>query len=218
MNKQQVRERLETAGVIPVIRAASPEEAILAATAVAAAGLPIAEITMTVPGALEAIATLQRQMGPAVTIGAGTVLDVDTARRCLAAGAAFLVSPGLDVAVIAAARQADCLMLSGALTPTEITAAWRAGSDLVKVFPAGSLGGPAYIQALRGPLPQIPLVPTGGVRLDNVAAYFAAGATAVGVGSELVSPAALRAGDAATITARARQFLAARGARDPKAI
>lgn len=210
MTKQQVRERIETTGIIPVIRAANPDDAIFAAETVAAAGLPVIEITMTIPGALEAIATLQRQMGPAVTVGAGTVLDADTARRCLAAGAAFLVSPGLDAGTVAAARQANCLMLAGALTPTEILAAWRAGSDLVKVFPARSLGGPAYFKALRGPLPQIPLVPTGGVSLEEVAAYFAAGAAAVGVGSELVPAADLRDRRGDAIAARVRQFLAAR--------
>jgi 2-dehydro-3-deoxyphosphogluconate aldolase/(4S)-4-hydroxy-2-oxoglutarate aldolase len=211
MKKAEVKERIAAAGVIPVIRAGSTAEAMQAAEAVAAGGIPVVEITMTVPGALEAIAALRRQMGPQVAVGAGTVLDAEAARRCLAAGAEFLVSPGLDLATIAAARQAACLMLAGALTPSEILAAWRAGSDLVKVFPCGSMGGPGYIKALRGPLPQIPLVPTGGVNLDNVAAYRAAGAVAVGVGGELIPAAALRAGRSEEITALARQFRAAWG-------
>lgn len=210
MTKAQVRERIEAAGILPVIRAGNPDDAIFAAKTVAGAGLPVIEITMTIPGALEAIATLQREMGPAAIIGAGTVLDADTARRCLAAGAAFLVSPGLDAATIAAARQANCLMIAGALTPTEILTAWRAGSDLVKVFPARALGGPAYLKALRGPLPEAPLVPTGGVSLEEVAAYFAAGASAVGVGSEMVPAADLPSRRADAIAGRVRQFLAAR--------
>lgn len=179
-----------------------------AAEAVAAGGIPIVELTMTVPGAIEAIATLSRSMGEKVLIGAGTVLDAETAQKCLDAGARFLVSPGFDYDTVKLANRTETLMMAGALTPTEVITAWKAGADFVKIFPCGNVGGPAYIKALKAALPQIPMVPTGGVNLSTAAAFLSAGAAALGVGGELIPAAALQSGALASITALARQYLA----------
>jgi 2-dehydro-3-deoxyphosphogluconate aldolase/(4S)-4-hydroxy-2-oxoglutarate aldolase len=177
-----------------------------AAAAVYAGGIPVVEITMTVPGAIGLIAELSRSMGKDVLIGAGTVLDAETAQRCLDAGAEFLVSPGFDVETVELVQRAGKLMMAGALTPTEVITAWKAGPDLVKVFPCGNVGGPSYIKSLKAALPQIPLVPTGGVNFATAAQFLLAGASALGIGSELISPAALDSGDFAAITQAARRF------------
>jgi 2-dehydro-3-deoxyphosphogluconate aldolase / (4S)-4-hydroxy-2-oxoglutarate aldolase len=142
-------------------------------------------------------------------VGAGTVLDPETARRCMNAGAEFIVSPGFDPATVQLVKQQDKLMMAGALTPTEVITAWKAGSDFVKIFPCGNLGGPKYIKALKGPLPQVPMIPTGGVSLETAANFIRAGAAALGIGGELISPAALKSGDTSEITRIARLFLAA---------
>ena len=219
MTKKQIHQRVIDAGIVAVIRATSVDKALAAAEAISAGGVFVLEVTMTVPGALDAIAALARMAGNDLVIGAGTVLDQAAARRCLDAGAEFLVSPGLDRETVEFVRSRDKLMMAGALTPTEIIEAWKAGSDLVKVFPCSSVGGAAYIKALRGPLPQIPLVPTGGVDLSNVADLIRAGAAAVGVGGELVSAKALNAGNTTVITELARKFVAAvREAREPAAV
>jgi 2-dehydro-3-deoxyphosphogluconate aldolase/(4S)-4-hydroxy-2-oxoglutarate aldolase len=208
MDKQQVRERIVETGVVPVVRASSAREARMAADAVYEGGIPIVEITMTVPGAVEVIRELTKT-GPArVLVGAGTVLNAEAARRCLDAGAQFLVSPGLNLQVIQLAVEEGKLMMAGALTPTEVITAWEAGSDLVKVFPCGQVGGAKYIKALRGPLPQVPLVPTGGVNLNTAAEFVEAGAAALGVGGELVAADALRSGKLEIIAENARKFLA----------
>jgi 2-dehydro-3-deoxyphosphogluconate aldolase/(4S)-4-hydroxy-2-oxoglutarate aldolase len=207
LNKQQVRIRIEQIGIIPVIRASSEREAHLAAEAVHKGGIPIVEITMTVPGALEVIRELAKSCGTEVLIGAGTVLNAEDARRCLDAGAQFLVSPGFNRATVELAARESKLILAGALTPTEIMEAWSAGSDLVKVFPCGQVGGAKYIKALRGPLPQIPLVPTGGVNLSTAAEFIEAGAAALGIGGELVQPEALKANKPEVIVETARKFL-----------
>jgi len=178
-----------------------------AAEAVAAGGIPIVEITMTVPGALEVIAQLVKSVGKDLLVGAGTVLDVDAARRCLDAGAEFLVSPGLDVEVVKLATSQGKLIMAGALTPTEVITAWKAGADFVKVFPCGSVGGPKYIKALKGPLPQVPMVPTGGVNLQTAAEFIKAGAAALGIGGELVSATALASGSLSEITNAAKQYV-----------
>ncbi len=208
MNKQEVRNRITDIGVVPVVRASSAAEALLAAQAVCDGGIPIVEITMTVPGAIEVIRELRLRAAANVLIGAGTVLDAETAHRCIDAGAEFLVSPGLDLATIEFAARAGILMLAGALTPTEVITAWKAGSDLVKIFPCGQVGGAKYIKALKGPLPQIPLVPTGGVNLNTAAEFIVAGATALGVGGELVQSEALKSGKPEVIVENARKFLA----------
>ena len=200
---------LREVGIIPVIRADSADAAEAVVEALVKAGLNVAEITMTVPRAIDAIASVARRFGDKVLIGAGTVTDDDTVKRAVDAGAEFIVTPCLVPGVIAAARRADVAVLPGALTPTEVFEAFRLGGDMIKIFPAQNLGGAAYLRALRGPFPQIPLVPTGGVTLDNMSGMFAAGAAAVGVGSELVSKDALARRDYAAISALAAQFLAA---------
>ncbi len=192
-----------------MIRASSAREAILAVEAVAAGGITIAELTMTVPGAVGVIAELVRTMGTDVVVGAGTVLDAETARSCIDAGAEFIVSPGFDLETVKLAKRLGKLVMAGALTPTEVITAWKAGCDFVKIFPCGNVGGAKYIKALKGPLPQVPMIPTGGVNLETAADFLRAGADALGVGGELVSPAALKTGDCSEITRIARCFLAA---------
>jgi len=208
MNKPGVRNRILEIGVVPVVRASSPAEALLAAQAVCDGGIPIVEITMTVPGAIDVIRELRKSGVSDALIGAGTVLDVETARRCLDAGAEFLVSPGLNLATVEFAVREGVLMMAGALTPTEVITAWNAGADFVKVFPCGQVGGAKYIKALKGPLPQIPLVPTGGVNLNTAAEFIEAGAAALGVGGELVEGEALKSGNPAAIVSNARRFAA----------
>ncbi len=208
MNKQQVRDRIVEIGVVPVVRASSAAEALLAAEAVCAGGIPIVEITMTVPSAVEVIRELRKSALPGVLIGAGTVLDAETARRCVDAGAEFLVSPGLNLPTVEFAAREGKVMLAGALTPTEVITAWNVGSDFVKIFPCGQVGGVKYIKALKGPFPQIPLVPTGGVNLNTAAELIEAGATALGIGGELVPADALKSGKTEVIVESARKFLA----------
>lgn len=209
MTSAQIQQRILDVGIIPVVRASSPQEAILAVEAVAAGGIPIAELTMTVPGAIDVIADLARTMGRDAVIGAGTVLDAATAQRCIDAGAEFIVSPGFDLETVKLSKQVGKLVMAGALTPTEVITAWKAGCDFVKIFPCGNVGGVRYIKALKGPLPQVRMIPTGGVNLETAADFLRAGADALGVGGELVVPAALKSGDGAEITRTARRFLAA---------
>jgi len=207
MTREEIRNRIIEVGIVPVVRASSAAEATAAAEAVCAGGIPIVEVTMTVPGAIEVIRDLAKRIGNEVIVGAGTVLDAETAKRCIDAGAQFLVSPSFDAAMAAFCVAQNRPVLPGALTPTEIVTAWRAGADLVKVFPCANVGGAKYIKALRGPLPQVPLVPTGGVNLETAADFIAAGATALGVGGELVDAKALKSGNTAAITANARKFV-----------
>jgi 2-dehydro-3-deoxyphosphogluconate aldolase / (4S)-4-hydroxy-2-oxoglutarate aldolase len=208
MDKEKVRERILAVGIVPVVRASSAQEARIAAEAVYEGGIPIVEITMTVPGAVDVIRELAKSMSR-VLIGAGTVLNAEMARRCFDAGAEFLVSPGFNFETVKLAGREGKLMMAGALTPTEIIAAWEAGSDFVKVFPCGQVGGAKYIKALKAPLPQIPLVPTGGVNLNTAAEFIEAGAAALGVGGELVQAEALRAGKREVLVENARKFMAA---------
>jgi 2-dehydro-3-deoxyphosphogluconate aldolase / (4S)-4-hydroxy-2-oxoglutarate aldolase len=207
MTREQVRRRIIEVGIVPVVRAESKEQAIAAARAVCAGGIPIVEVTMTVPDAIEAIRMLSETMPGDVLIGAGTVLDTDTARKCFEAGAQFLVSPIFDAETIALAQGMGKLTMAGALTPNEVVAAWKSGTDFVKIFPCGNLGGAGYIKALKAALPQVPMIPTGGVNLDTAAQFLAAGAAALGVGGELISAAALQAGDTGVIEELARKFL-----------
>jgi len=192
-----------------VIRAPSADAAVEVVEALQQAGLTVAEITMTVPNAIDAIAAVAKRFSGKILVGAGTVTDAETARRAVDAGAEFIVTPCLVPEVIDAARRADIAVLPGALSPSEVFEAFRVGGDMVKVFPAQSVGGAAYLRALRGPFPDIPLVPTGGVTLENIAEMFEAGAAAVGVGSELISKDAVARGNYAAIDALAKQFLAA---------
>ncbi len=191
-----------------MVRSSSAKQAMIAVEAVCSGGIPIVEITMTVPGAIGVIREVVKAMGSSMVVGAGTVLDAATARECLDAGAQFLVSPGLDLPTVELALKENKVMMAGALTPTEIITAWKAGSDFVKVFPCGEVGGARYIRALRGPLPQVPMVPTGGVDLNTAADFILAGAVALGVGGELVQAAALEAHQPEIITENARKFVA----------
>jgi 2-dehydro-3-deoxyphosphogluconate aldolase/(4S)-4-hydroxy-2-oxoglutarate aldolase len=209
MDKQSVRDRILEIGIVPVVRAASAREAMLACEAVCEGGIPIVEITMTVPGAVEAIRELAKSSSAKVLIGAGTVLDAATAQRCRDAGAQFLVSPGFNLATVEFAVHENLLIMAGALTPTEVITAFNAGADFVKVFPCGNVGGAKYIKALKGPLPHIPLVPTGGVNLNTAAEFIEAGAAALGVGGELVQADALKSGKPEIIVENARKFVAA---------
>ena len=207
--RDDVRKRITEVGIVPVVRASNSEQALLAAEAVCAGGIPIVEITMTVPGAIDVIAQLARTVGDTVLVGAGTVLDADTARKCISAGAKFIVSPGFDRETADLVWREGRVMMAGALTPTEIMAAWKAGADFVKIFPCGSMGGPKYIRALRGPFPQIPFIPTGGVNLETAGDFIRAGVAALGVGGGLVRSDALKSGDAGLIAQNARKFVEA---------
>ena len=207
MNKSEVLRQITETGIIPVVRAQSADEAMRAVEAIKEGGISVLEITMTVPGAVRLIEEVARRYESDAIVGAGTVLDAETARLCILAGARFIVSPALDPETIACSRGYGVVMLPGAMTPTEVLAAWKAGADLVKVFPAGSLGGAAYIKNLKAPLPQIELVPTGGVSLKTAADFIKAGAAALGVGTDLVDTRSLRDGNARVITERARLFV-----------
>lgn len=206
--REEVWQYISEIGIVPVVRAPSPELAIAAAKAVCAGGIPIVEITMTVPGAIGVIQELTKSMGRQILVGAGTVLGAETAARCLDAGAEFLVSPGFDFETVKLANLQEKLIMAGALTPTEVITAWKAGSDFVKVFPCGNVGGAGYIRSLRAALPQIPMVPTGGVNLETTTDFLCAGASALGVGGELISAAALKSGNWDAITETARLFVA----------
>jgi 2-dehydro-3-deoxyphosphogluconate aldolase/(4S)-4-hydroxy-2-oxoglutarate aldolase len=196
-------------GIIPVVRAATAEQAMQAVEACLNGGIRAAEITMTVPGAIPALEKLAGRFGGKMLLGAGTVLDAETARISILAGAEFLVAPNLRVATIEMAKRYSKAIFPGALTPTEVLAAWEAGADAVKVFPCGNVGGPKYIKSLKGPFPQIEMAPTGGVTLETIGDFFRAGACAVGVGGELADWTLMKEGRFGEIEERARQFLAA---------
>jgi len=206
MNRAAVRSRIEQIGIVPAIRLSASDDALFAVDAIAESGIPIAEVTMTVPGALEVIRKLARSNSELV-VGAGTVVDVETAQRCLDAGATFLTSPGLDLQVTEFALQHDVVTFPGALTPSEVMAARKAGSDFVKVFPCSLLGGPSYIKALKSPFPDSRLIAAGGVNQQNTADFILAGAVAVGVGRELVSREAVRRRQLDWIRELAHRFL-----------
>ena len=209
MNKQDVLRRVREVGVVPVVRASSLEEAMQVIAAIREGGVPILEITMTVPRALRVIEEVTDAYGEEVVVGAGTVLDAETARACILAGASFVVSPSLNVGTIEICRRYSVAVLPGALTPTEVVTAWAAGADAVKVFPCGALGGAKYLRALKAPLPQVEMVPTGGVSLATVKEFIEAGAFALGVGADLVDTKAIRAGQPEKVTAAARAYIAA---------
>jgi len=206
MNKSDIVRQIKEIGIVPVVRAQSPDEAMQAVEAIKEGGVPILEITMTVPGAVRVIDQVVSRYGSDAIVGAGTVLDAETARICILAGAQFVVSPALNIETIECCRRYGIAVLPGALTPTEVVTAWSAGADMVKVFPAGSVGGASYIKNLKAPFPQIDLIPTGGVSLKTAADFIKAGASALGVGTDLVDTKALREGNAKLITERARQF------------
>jgi len=207
MNKSDVLQRIRDTGLIPVVRAESADQAMRAVEAIKAGGVDVLEVTMTVPGAIGVIEQLAKAYGGEALIGAGTVLDPEIAQACIQNGAQFIVSPALNEETIAFCRDNDVAVFPGALTPTEVVRAWNAGADAVKIFPAGAVGGASYLKALKAPLPQIELVPTGGVNLKTAADFIKAGAMALGVGADLVDMKALREGNAELLTERARQFL-----------
>jgi 2-dehydro-3-deoxyphosphogluconate aldolase/(4S)-4-hydroxy-2-oxoglutarate aldolase len=207
MRRDEVSARIKEIGILPSVRVPSQDMALFAAETVYAAGIPIVEITLTSPGALEVISDLAKRY-PDLAVGAGTVLDDEWARRCIDAGARFLTSPGFIPEVVAYARKTDVAVLPGALTPSEIIAAWKAGSDFVKIFPTGQVGGVQYVRALKVPLPQIPLIATGGVNQLNASDFILAGATAIGVGGELLPREALHLRQVDRIHELASRFLA----------
>jgi 2-dehydro-3-deoxyphosphogluconate aldolase/(4S)-4-hydroxy-2-oxoglutarate aldolase len=209
MGQMEILGRIRATGIIPVVRAPSSGDALAAVDAMHAGGIDVIELTMTVPSAIQVIQGVVERYGDRVVTGAGTVLDAETARACILAGAQFIVSPIVDEPTIRLCRTYGIPMIAGALTPTEVVHAWRAGADLVKVFPCGAMGGASYIKALRAPLPQIELVPTGGVTIATVGDFIAAGACAVGAGADLVDIARLRRGDHAGLTENARSYVAA---------
>jgi len=207
--KEKAIARIREVGVIPIVRVASPEDAYRVAEALIEGSIGIAEITMTVPNATRVMERVAERFGEKVLLGAGTILDPESCRAALLAGADFIVTPSLDARVIEVARRYSKVCIPGALTPTEVVTAWQAGADLVKIFPCGPVGGPQYIKALRAPLPHIDFVPTGGVNLETTPEYIKAGAAAVAVGGELVDAKALREGRFDVITSTARKFVEA---------
>jgi 2-dehydro-3-deoxyphosphogluconate aldolase/(4S)-4-hydroxy-2-oxoglutarate aldolase len=209
MEKREIFTKMMDEGLIPVIRVASASEAIDVANAIKEGGVSLIEITMSVQGAIDVIKELTGKYKDEIIMGAGTVLDPETGRAALLAGAQFIVSPTLNLDLIRLAHRYSAVVIPGAMTPTEILTAWNAGADMVKVFPAAQLGGPAYIKALRGPLPQILLVPTGGVNLQNAGAFVQAGASALGAGGELVDKKAVKEKKFSVITENARAFIKA---------
>ena len=207
MDRRKITQEIEDLGLLPVVRASSSDEAMQVIDAIKAGGVNILEITMTVPGAVKVIEKVVDKYGSDVLVGAGTVLDPETARACLLAGAQFIVSPALDLDTIALCHRYSAPIVPGVLTPTEVMTAWSAGVDFVKVFPCGSVGGASYVKNLKGPFPQIKIIPTGGVNLKTAADFIKAGASALGVGTDLVDVKAIREGNPEIVTERAKQFV-----------
>jgi len=208
MTKEQILAAIMDIGIVPVVRTATAEGAIKAIEAIYRGGIRAAEITMTVPGAVSALEKVADQFGGKIVLGAGTVLDPETARICMLAGAEFFVTPSLRISTIEMVQRYSKVICPGALTPTEVLTAWEVGADVVKVFPCGNVGGPKYIKALRGPFPQIEMIPTGGVNLETAGEFLKAGACAVAVGGELVDAKSIKDGRFDVIEERARQYLA----------
>jgi len=208
MTREQILQQIKKVGLVPVLRAPSAEIAVAAALAIEKGGVPIVEVTMTGPGAIDVIREMVKSSQGRVLVGAGTVLDPETARACMLVGAQFVVSPSLNVKTIEVCRRYGVPVIPGALTPTEVVTAWEAGADVVKVFPCSAVGGPKYLAALKGPLPQIDLIPTGGVSLATAADFLAAGAFALGVGGDLVDTKAISDGMPEVVTENARKYLA----------
>lgn len=208
-SKEKSLGKIRGVGLVPIVRAPSAEDAMLAAEAIIAGDIGIAEITMTVPNALHVMEKVADKFGDKVLLGAGTILDPESCRAALLAGAQFIVTPALNLQVIEMARRYSVPCMPGALTPTEVVTAWQGGADLVKIFPCGPVGGAKYIKALKGPFPQIEFIPTGGVNLETTPEFIKAGAAAVAVGGELVDLKALRAGKMEVISANALKYVEA---------
>ncbi|MEW6530785.1 MAG: bifunctional 4-hydroxy-2-oxoglutarate aldolase/2-dehydro-3-deoxy-phosphogluconate aldolase [Thermodesulfobacteriota bacterium] len=206
MERREILDRMISEGFIPLIRAASASEAIELAGPIKEGGASFLEITMTVPSAIEVLKELSEKYQDKIIMGAGTVLDPETARAAILAGAQFIVSPSLNFDLISLAHRYSVIVIPGAMTPTEILAAWDAGADLVKVFPAGPLGGPEYIKAIRGPFPQILLMPSGGVNIDNVGDFIRAGSAVIAAGGDVVDKKAAQKKEFHIITSTIRAF------------
>jgi 2-dehydro-3-deoxyphosphogluconate aldolase/(4S)-4-hydroxy-2-oxoglutarate aldolase len=206
-DKDKVKNEILRCGFVPIIRTDNSEAAVRVAGAIRDGGAPLLEITMTVPGALNSIQEIVDTFGDSVLVGAGTILDCETARMAILAGADFIVAPTLAAATIRLCHRYSKIVMPGALTPTEILQAWELGADFVKVFPADALGGPAYIKAVKAPLPQVDLIPTGGVDIDTAVDFIRAGAAAVGVGSALINKQIIAAGDWSRLTQKTEEFL-----------
>jgi 2-dehydro-3-deoxyphosphogluconate aldolase/(4S)-4-hydroxy-2-oxoglutarate aldolase len=207
MNKETVLSFIRDVGIVPVVRTSSAESAVKAVEAIYEGGIRAAEITMTVPGAIRALEAVADRFGDKIVLGAGTVLDPESARVSMLAGAEFFVTPSLKLATIEMVKRYGKVIMPGALTPTEVLAAWEAGADIVKIFPCGNVGGPKYIRALKAPFPQIEMIPTGGVNLETAGEFLKAGACAVAVGAELVDAKTIKEGRYEIFTERARKFL-----------
>jgi 2-dehydro-3-deoxyphosphogluconate aldolase / (4S)-4-hydroxy-2-oxoglutarate aldolase len=205
VTKEEVRARIEEIGIIPGIRVHSAEDALFAAEAVCEGGIPIVEVTMTIPGAVKVIQELTRK-DPGIIVGAGTVFDVETAHRCLDAGASFITSTGLDLEIVSFVLKRSIVVFPGACTPTEVLSAWRAGSDFVKIFPCSAMGYAGYIQALKRPFPQIPMIAAGGVNQQNAFEFIREGAAAVGIGSDLIHRDAIKRRERGWILELARRY------------
>jgi 2-dehydro-3-deoxyphosphogluconate aldolase/(4S)-4-hydroxy-2-oxoglutarate aldolase len=206
MDKAAVLKEMREIGLVPVLRASSVEKALALAEAIAAGGVTVLEVTMTVPGAMRVMRKLAEDR-PDILVGAGTVLDPETARMCILEGAQFIVSPAVNVKTIEMCHRYSIAVLPGGLTPTEIVTAWQAGADVVKVFPASAMGGAKYLKNLKAPLPQIELIPTGGVSLGTAAEFLEAGAFALGGGADLVNAKAMAEGRPEVITETALRYL-----------
>lgn len=206
MTRKHVRDRIEQLAIVPAVRAATAEDALFAAEAVSRGGLPIVELTMTVPNATELIRQLVKRH-PHMIVGAGTVLDLETARACIEAGAQFISSPGLDAALVEFTGKSGTVSMPGALTPTEIIAAVKAGADFVKIFPCAHVGGVDYLRALRAPFPNVAFIAAGGVNQQSAGKYLLAGATAVGIGADLIPPRAVAVREAEWIEELSRRYV-----------
>jgi 2-dehydro-3-deoxyphosphogluconate aldolase / (4S)-4-hydroxy-2-oxoglutarate aldolase len=207
MERQAILSFINDVGIVPIVRTATAEGALGAVDAIHRGGIRAVEITMTVPGALRALEKVADKFGGRIVLGAGTVLDPETARACILAGAEFFVTPSLKISTIEMAKRYSKVICPGALTPTEVLTAWEAGADAIKIFPCGNVGGAKYIKALKGPFPHIEMIPTGGVNLETAADFLKAGACAVGVGGELVDAKSIQEGRFDIIEDRARQYL-----------
>jgi 2-dehydro-3-deoxyphosphogluconate aldolase / (4S)-4-hydroxy-2-oxoglutarate aldolase len=209
VNASQILASIIDIGIVPVVRTANADQALKAIDAIYRGGIRAAEITMTVAGAVKALEKVANEFGDKIVLGAGTVLDPETARICMLAGAQFIVTPSLRPSTVEMCKRYSKVICCGALTPTEVITAWEAGSDVVKIFPADAVGGAKYIKALKGPLPQVEMIPTGGVNLETAGDFLKAGACAVAVGGELVNSKLIADGNYDAIEGRARQLLAA---------
>ena len=207
MTKLEVLKRMRAVGLVPVLRAETEAQALALAEAIAAGGVNVLEVTMTVPGAVRVMARLARER-PDILVGAGTVLDPETARICMLEGAQFIVSPALNLKTVEICNRYSVPVLPGALTPTEVVTAWQAGADVIKIFPANALGGAKYLKSLKAPLPHVEMIPTGGISHATAREFLEAGALALGVGADLVDTKAIAAGQPERITESARRYLA----------